>query len=75
MQVTASGLRQNVYKILDKSMKTGKEVEIIRKGLVFKIVPPKKKDKLKHLPKRKIMLCDPQELAHLDWSSQRTRSF
>lgn len=70
MQVTASGLRQNVYKILDQSMKTGKEIEIIRKGMIFRIVPPQKTDKLKNLPKRKIMQCDPQELVHLDWSSE-----
>lgn len=70
MQVTASGLRQNVYKILDQSMKTGKEIEIIRKGMIFRIVPPQKKDKLQNLPKRKIMQCDPQELVHLDWSSE-----
>ncbi|MBI4235421.1 type II toxin-antitoxin system Phd/YefM family antitoxin [Candidatus Peregrinibacteria bacterium] len=70
MQITASGLRQNVYKILDQSLKTGKDVEIIRKGMIFKIVPPKKRDKLKNLQKKKIMQCKPEYLIHLDWSSE-----
>ncbi|MBI2634085.1 type II toxin-antitoxin system Phd/YefM family antitoxin [Candidatus Peregrinibacteria bacterium] len=70
MQLTASSLRQNIYKVLDKSLETGQTVEIVRKGKVLRIVPPEKPDKLKNLPKRNTMKCDPEKLVHIDWSSE-----
>src|ERR1035438_4109741 len=39
MRVTASKLRENVYKILDEAIETGVPVEIVRKGVVLRIVP------------------------------------
>lgn len=70
MQFTASSLRQNIYKVLDKSLKTGQIIEIVRHGKILKIVPPEKIDRLKNLPKRDVMNCDPEELVHIDWSSE-----
>ena len=68
--ITASGLRKNIYRLLDRILETGEPLEIERKGALLKIIPQKKKVKLESLKKRKIMNCDPEELVHIDWSSE-----
>jgi hypothetical protein len=73
MTVTASRLRENVYKILDEVLETGVPVEIVRGGRKLKIVPidapPKGKlDRLKAHPDA--LAGDPEELVHLDWSRE-----
>jgi len=73
MAVTASKLRENVYRILDHVLKTGEPVEIIRGGRKLKIVPAEepRKRKLDRLAKRpETLLTDPEELVHLDWSKE-----
>jgi antitoxin (DNA-binding transcriptional repressor) of toxin-antitoxin stability system len=70
MQVTASGLRQNIYKLLDKVIETGVPIEIIRKGKKLKIIPPEKKSKLNNLHKRDVIKGNPNELVHIDWSDE-----
>jgi antitoxin (DNA-binding transcriptional repressor) of toxin-antitoxin stability system len=73
MAITASKLRENVYRILDQVLKTGEPVEIIRGGRKLKIVPagePRTR-KLDRLAKRpETLLTDPEELVHLDWSKE-----
>lgn len=73
MAVTASKLRENVYRILDQVLETGEPVEIIRGGRMLKIVPvgePRQR-KLERLAKRPdVLLTDPEELVHLDWSKE-----
>jgi antitoxin (DNA-binding transcriptional repressor) of toxin-antitoxin stability system len=68
--ITASGLRKNIYRLLDRILETGEPLEIERKGALLKIIPQKKKNKLDSLKKRKIMNCDPEKLVHIDWSSE-----
>ena len=70
MKVTASTLRQNIYKLLDQVLETGSPIEIERKGKKLKIVPVKPKSKLANLDGPDIMKCDPEELVHIDWSSE-----
>jgi len=70
MTISASSLRQNIYKILDQIIETGIPVEIHRKGKTLKIEPPPKVDKLKNLQKRRVVKGDPDELIHLDWSRE-----
>lgn len=70
MQVTASSLRKNIYKLLDRVIETGIPVEIKRKGKILKIMPVEPKSKLKNLKKRNIILGDPDNLVHLDWSDE-----
>jgi hypothetical protein len=72
VKVTASKLRENIYGILDQVLETGTPVEVIRKGKVLKIVPEQKPDKLSRLKKRKCIVGDPEDLVHLDWSSEWT---
>jgi len=72
MRLSPSKLRANIYRILDEVLETGVPVEIERKGKVLKIVPAERsRSKLQKLPSRpKFLRCDPEELAHLDWSQE-----
>ncbi len=54
MVVTASKLRENIYKILDEIVETGVPVEVTRKGVKLRIqleIP--RRSKLANLKKRK----------------------
>ena len=70
MKVTASGLRQNIYSILDQVLATGEPVEIVRKGHKLRIVPEQKPSKLSRLKKRSCVVGDPDSIIHLDWSKE-----
>lgn len=68
MAITASALRQNVYKILDRVAETGVPEEIVRRGKMLRIISVEKKSKLSNIRKRPIINGDPEELVHMDWS-------
>lgn len=68
MRLTASRLRQDIYRILDKVLETGVPVEIERRGKVLRIVPPPECSKLDSLPRRDYLSADPEEIVHVDWS-------
>jgi hypothetical protein len=72
MRVTASKLRENVYKILDEAIETGVPVEIVRKGVVLRIVLEKPRSKLDGLKKRSGFVGDPDDIIGMDWSSEWT---
>jgi hypothetical protein len=72
MRLTASKLRQNIYRILDQILESGTPVEIERGGRILKIVPadsptPSKLARLEEHPGS--LLGDPEDIVHLDWSS------
>jgi len=68
VRLTASRLRQDIYRILDEVLETGVPVEIERRGKVLRIVPPQDCSKLDSLPRRDYMETDPEEIVHIDWS-------
>ena len=68
MKVTASGLRQDIYRILDEVLESGVPVEIERRGQVLKIVPPATSSKLDSLQRREYLNVDPDDIVHIDWS-------
>lgn len=71
--MTASKLRENIYNVLDQVLKTGVPVEVERRGRRLRIVPVEetRKSKLDRLvPHPEYLRCDPEELVHLDWSSE-----
>lgn len=70
MTLTASKLRENIYRLLDQVLKTGQALEIERKGKRLKIIPLETTGKLKNLQERPIMTGDAGSLVHLDWSSE-----
>jgi prevent-host-death family protein len=67
LAITATKLRENIYQILDEAIKTGKPVEVVRKGKLLRIVPEKRLD-LSRLKKRKVYNGDPEEIIGMDWS-------
>ena len=70
-RITASALRQDIYRILDQVLETGEVVEIERKGKVLRIMPPEPRRRLDLLPKRPgYIVGDPMDLVHIDWSEE-----
>lgn len=74
MTITPTKFRQNIYKILDKSLKTGENIRIIRGGEVFTLMPPKK-NKLDNLKKRKVIIGDPESIINIDWLQEWKQKF
>jgi hypothetical protein len=72
MKITASKLRENIYRILDEAIETGTPVEIARKGVILRIVPEKCPSKLARLKKRTGFDGDPDEIIGMDWSREWT---
>ena len=70
MKITASKLRENVYRILDGVLQSGKPVEIKRKGKTLKIVPDMPPKKTGRLIRRNIIHGRAEDLVHLDWSDE-----
>ena len=71
MSMTASELRQNIYRMLDEVLETGVPVEIERRGQLLRIVPEEVPSKLARLtPHPGTIVGDPEDLVHMDWSSE-----
>ena len=70
MSMSASKLRENIYRILDEILETGIPVEIERRGKILRIVPEEQVSKLQRLRKRPYLNTKPEELVHLDWSKE-----
>lgn len=69
MAVTASQLRQDVYRLLDEALETGVPIEIERRGRRLRVVPVdsgSKLDRIKGNPNA--IVGDPADLVHIDWS-------
>jgi antitoxin (DNA-binding transcriptional repressor) of toxin-antitoxin stability system len=68
--VTATELRQNIYRLLDEVLETGEPLEIERRGRRLRIVRDEQaRTKLDRLtPRPDAIVGDPQDLVHLDWS-------
>lgn len=70
-RLTASKLRQEVYKILDEVIRTGRPVEIERNGNLLKIIAVDRNySKLSGLKKRKLCNEDSENFAEIDWTSE-----
>jgi hypothetical protein len=71
MALTASKLRENVYRILDQVLETGVPVEIERRGRMLRIVAVEPPGRLANLkPNPDFVIGDPEDLVHIDWSSE-----
>ncbi len=71
MTMTASKLRQDIYRILDSIIATGEPVEIERNGVLLRIVPDKHEfKKLNKLKKRRLTDEDSDNFTHIDWTSE-----
>ena len=71
MALTASKLRENIYRVLDEVLATGQPVEIERNGRRLLIVADDQPSRLSRLVKRSdIVVGDSADFVHLDWSSE-----
>lgn len=73
MGISASHLRQDVYRILDHVLETGEPVEIVRRGRTLRIITVERPARTSRLVKRPDAVTgDPEDLVHLDWSDEWT---
>ncbi len=69
MAMSASELRQNIYRLLDEVLETGVPLEIERKGQRLRIVPEERVSKLDRIVGREdYLIGDPDDIIHMDWS-------
>lgn len=68
---SVSRLRANLYRLLDRVLKTGVPVEVQKEGRRLKIVPVEDVSRLDSLkPRPQYLNADPESLVHLDWSAE-----
>jgi hypothetical protein len=68
---SASRLRADLYRLLDRVLETGVPLEVERRGRRLKIVAADTPGRLANLVGDPTYLAaDPQELVHLDWSGE-----
>jgi antitoxin (DNA-binding transcriptional repressor) of toxin-antitoxin stability system len=70
MTITASKLRQDVYRILDRVLESGVPVEIERRGQRLQIAPSERSTRLERLKPRRFLRTHPDRLVHIDWSKE-----
>ena len=74
MTITASRLRENVYRILDDVLDTDTPVEIEHRGQRLRIVPAVRTGRLGRLVRRpNYFNVDPEAIVHLNWSDAPAR--
>ncbi|MGI8535078.1 MAG: hypothetical protein ACR2K2_01005 [Mycobacteriales bacterium] len=70
MAISASQLRQDVYRLLDLVLSTGRPLEIERNGKLLRISPAVASARLDRItPRPGLINGDPAELASVDWSA------
>jgi hypothetical protein len=71
MVITASELRQNIYRLLDQVLESGAPLEIERNGRRLRVIsvdaPPKLDRVIGHAD---YIVGEPDELVHVDWSHE-----
>jgi antitoxin (DNA-binding transcriptional repressor) of toxin-antitoxin stability system len=73
MAMTASKLRQDIYRILDRVIETGEPVIIERNGRRVRIVADEVPARLDALVRRpEVVIGDSEDFVHLDWSHEWT---
>ena len=71
MILTASKLRQDIYRVLDHVLATGEPVEIERNGRRLRIVADEAPSRLDSLVRRPdAVVGDSEDFVHLDWSDE-----
>jgi hypothetical protein len=69
MAVTASQLRQDIYRLIDQVLETGEPLEIERKGRRLLLMPDEPVSKLARIRGNPdAIVGDPDDLVSMDWS-------
>ena len=72
-RLSASKLRENVYRILDEVIETGQPVEVLRRGQVISVAPVLAGGRRRlagMVVHPEALVGDPQDLVHVDWSGE-----
>jgi hypothetical protein len=69
METNATGLRRNLYNILDRVIESGEPAVIHRKGHIL-TVAEKRANRLDRLDPHSITSGDDEALVHMDWSAE-----
>jgi hypothetical protein len=68
---SASRLRADLYRLLDRVLETGVPLEVERRGRRLKIVAADSPRRLANLARDPTYLvADPDDLVHVDWSGE-----
>jgi hypothetical protein len=68
LEITATELRKNVYKLLDKILESGIPVKVKRKDKMLLITPVEPVSKLERLNDHPgCIVGNPEDLVHMDW--------
>lgn len=70
MALSASALRNDVYRLLDQVAETGRPLVIERKGRRLRIVREDSGRRLDRLVRHDCIKHDPESLVHIDWSEE-----
>jgi len=69
--ISATELRTNVYRILDRVLETGVPQEVVRNGRRILIVPEgRPRLRLEDLPQREALNCTFDELVETSWEHE-----
>jgi prevent-host-death family protein len=74
MEITATELRNNLYKILDRVLENGEEITIRRKGKKIRMIDASPKRRSDRLVPHDTIVGDPEELVSLkvwEWNEER----
>lgn len=73
MAMTASKLRQDIYRLLDQVLETGEPVIVERNGRRLRIIADEAPSRLGTLVRRPdVVIGDSADLVKLDWSDEWT---
>lgn len=72
MAITATELRQDIFRILDSVIELGRPVSVQRKGHIVHLVPAQKKNKLDNLKAHQFSDEPLGTFDHIDWSHEWT---
>ncbi len=73
MAMTASKLRQDIYRILDQVIETGEPVIVERHGKRIRIAAEETPPRIGSLVRRPdVVVGDSEDFVHLDWSNEWT---
>ena len=70
MAISATRLRQDIYRLLDEVLRTGQPLEIERHGQVLRITAAPPRSRLERIdPVHELIVGDPDGFASWDWSA------
>jgi antitoxin (DNA-binding transcriptional repressor) of toxin-antitoxin stability system len=70
MAISPSALRADIYNLIDRVIETGEPLEIERRGVIVRLVPPSpSRSWIEELPRRDgVITGDPDDLPDVDLS-------